>query len=100
VDSARREWEEGYRRLLAESRDESAAERLRLQVEAVTDALRRRIGGPFTLAELAEVYAGSERWTREAVAERAPVPGWTRTLAVAGDAAFHLYARGAIDYGP
>lgn len=100
VESARRDWEEGYRRLLAEARDPLAAERLHAQVDAITDELRKRVGATFTLAELATAYAGSERWTREAVSERAPAPGWPRTLALAGDAAFHLYARGAVDYEP
>jgi hypothetical protein len=100
VESARRDWEEGYRRLLAEARDPSAAERLHAQVDAVTDELRKRVGATFTLAELAGAYQRSERWTREAVSERAPAPGWPRTLAIVGDAAFHLYARGAVDYEP
>jgi hypothetical protein len=58
------------------------------------------VGGTFTLAQLARAYAGSERWAREAVSERAPAPGWPRTLALVGDAAFHLYARAAVDYEP
>ena len=78
----------------------AAGERLYTQLDAVTAELRRRIGVTFTLGELAEAYAGSERWASEAVAEHAPVPGWTRTLALVGDAAFHLYARGAVDYSP
>jgi len=99
-ESARRDWQEGYRRLLIEARDPRRADALHRQVEAVTDELRRRIGSNFTLAELAEVYAGSERWARIAVSENAPAPGWPRTLSLVGDAAFHLYARGAVDYAP
>jgi hypothetical protein len=100
LDSARRDWDEGYRRLLAEARDPLAAERLHAQVGAVTDELRKRVGSTFTLAELAHAYAGSEQWTRDAVSEHAPTPGWPRTVALAGDAAFHLYARAAVDYEP
>lgn len=100
VDSARQDWDEGYRRLLAESRDPVAAERLYAQVGVVTSELRKRVGSTFTLAELADAYAGAERWTRDAVSERAPLPGWPRTLALVGDAAFHLYARAAVDYEP
>ena len=100
LDSARRDWDEGYRRLLAEARDPVAAERLHAQVGAVTDELRKRVGATFTLAELARAYAGSEQWARDAVSERAPAPGWPRTLALVGDAAFHLYARAAVDYEP
>ena len=64
------------------------------------DELRRRVGGTFTLAELAAAYADAERWVRAVVADRAPVPSWPRFLSVVQDAAFHLYARGAIDYEP
>ena len=100
VDSARREWEEGYRRLLSEAVDPAARERLFRQVEVVTEELRKRLGGRFTLAELTATYAGSDVWAREAVEARAAAPGWARTLVFVGDAAFHLYARGAIDYEP
>ena len=100
VESARRDWEAGWRRLQDESRDPGSAERLSRQVEVVTDELRRRMGTTFTLAELADAYADSERWARETVAERAPSAGWVRTLSLVDDAAFHLYARGAVDYQP
>ena len=100
VDTARQAWEEGYRRLQAEARDPVRYERLLAQVDAVTDELRRRIGQTFSLAELTEVYAGAERWSRTIVAERAPAKGWPATLSIVEDAAFHLYARGAVDYTP
>ena len=100
VERVRSEWQEGHARLLQEARDPIAAERLYAQVEAVTAQLRRRVGGMFELAELASVYAESEAWVREAVAEHAAAPGWPRTLATVGDAAFHLYSRGAVDYAP
>jgi hypothetical protein len=100
VESARREWEEGHRRLLAASSDRLTADRLHAQVDAIVAELRRRVGGTFTLAELAEAYAGSEAWLGAVNDEHAPVRGWPRTLSLAGDAAFHLYARGALDYDP
>ena len=62
VSSARREWEEGSRRFFEASRDPARADVLHRQLDAVTVELRRRVGGTFTLAELAEAYAGSERW--------------------------------------
>lgn len=99
VESARREWREGYARVL-DVRDRETRERLLAQVDAVTEELRRRIGGTFTLAELSGVYVSAEQWTRVAVAERAPAPGWPRTLSDVEAAAFHLYARGAVDYEP
>ena len=100
VESARREWEEGHRRLLERARVEPQPERLLAQVDAVAAELRRRVGGTFTLRELAEAYGGAEVWTRDVVAEQAPAPGWPRTLSLVEAAAFHQYARGAQDYEP
>jgi hypothetical protein len=100
VESARRDWEEGYRRLLEQAGDATNRERLLAQVDAIGAELRRRVGGTFTLRELAEAYAGAEEWSRAAVAEEAPAPGWPRTLSLVEAAAFHLYARGAQDYTP
>ena len=100
VENARREWEDSHRRLEDEASDQQRYRRLLDQVDAVLAELRRRIGQTFTLAELADEYARAERWSREAVAEAAPPPGWPRTLAVVEGAAFHIYARGALDYEP
>ena len=100
VEVVRREWEDGYRRFEAASRDPVAAERLLTQLEVVTDELRRRIGQTFTLDELAAAYEDADAWTQAIVSERAATPGWPRTVAMVEDAAFHLYQRGAVDYGP
>lgn len=100
LESARREWEEGQRRLQDEASRHPSPERLLAQVDVVVAELRRRVGGTFTLRELAAAYAGAERWSRAAVAEQAPAPGWPRTLALVEAAAFHEYARGAQDYEP
>ena len=100
VESARREWENGYRRLHEQAQRSREPERLLAQVEAVTAELRRRVGGTFTLQELAATYARAEAWSRAVVAEEAPAPGWPRTLAFVEAAAFHEYARGAQDYEP
>jgi hypothetical protein len=100
VDTARQQWEEGSRRLSAEASNPAIYDALMEQVELVTEALRRRVGDHFTLAQLAEAYGGADRWVYEAIAERTERPGWTVKLSVAQDAAFHLYARGATDYSP
>ena len=100
LESARREWEEGHRRLLEQARDPSTGDRLLAQVDVVAAELRRRVGGVFTLRELAAAYARSEEWSRAIVAEQAAAPGWPRTLSLVEAAAFHLYARGAQDYQP
>jgi hypothetical protein len=100
IESARREWQDGYRRLEEQSRDRVTGERLLAQVEVVTDELRRRVGGTFTLAELTRAYAEAEGWSRAAVAERAALPGWPRTLSIVEASAFYVYSRGASDYEP
>lgn len=100
VNGARRDWEDGYRRLVEAARDPQRSDALHRQLEVVTGELRRRVGLTFTLAELAAAYAAAERWTYDAVAEHAPSPGWPRDASLVGDAAFHLYARGAVDYEP
>jgi hypothetical protein len=100
VDSARRDWEDAYRRLQEEVRDPAKADALRLQLNAVSEELRKRVGGAYTLQELASEYRQAERWTREAVAERAATSGWPATLSIVEGAAFLLYSRGAVDYQP
>jgi hypothetical protein len=100
VESARQEWEEAYRRLQAAADDRGRYERLMAGVEVLTEELRRRVGQTFTLAQLADVYAGAERWSRGALADRAPAERWAEAPSTVEGAAFHLYARGATDYSP
>jgi hypothetical protein len=100
LEVVRSEWEDGYRRFRELSRDRVAADRLSLQLDVVTDELRKRVGQTFTLEDLAARYAAADEWVRDTVSERAPTPGWPRTLAIVQDAAFHLYQRGAVDYAP
>jgi hypothetical protein len=100
VENARREWEESSRTLEAAADDPARYRSLLDQVDAVLAELRRRIGQTFTLAELVDEYGRAERWSRDAVQEAAPAPGWPRTLSLVEGAAFHVYARGATDYAP
>ena len=100
TDSIRLEWEEGYRRFEAASRDPSAQERLLRQLEVLTDELRQRVGQTFTLKQLAAAYERADVWALDAVSEHAAGPGWPRTVAMVQDAAFYLYQRGAVDYKP
>ena len=100
VESARREWQDGFRRYETAVRDPVQAERLRPQVALLGDELRKRVGSTYTLAELASAYRTSEAWARAVVSEHAPAPGWPRTLSLVEGAAFYLYARGAVDYVP
>jgi hypothetical protein len=100
VDSARREWGEAYRRLEEESRDSGRAGGLRAQLAAMTDELRKRVGSTFTLGELAQEYRRADSWALQAVGGDELPAEWLATLAYVEGAAFHLYARGAVDYEP
>ncbi|MHB8658329.1 MAG: hypothetical protein ACYC91_10320 [Solirubrobacteraceae bacterium] len=91
-------WDEGRRRLAeAEGPDLTALERV---VDEVVAELHRRLGGSFTVDELAELYVGQGTDWCFALALRV-APGnpsaWDMTT-VAG-AAFARYAREAIDFG-
>ena len=99
VELARQQWEESYKRLTGTPATDLDG-RVLEQIEAVTQELRRRIGGTFTLSDLAVAYDGSEQWTHTAISERYPRPGWARSASAAADAAFHPFARGARDYRP
>ncbi len=100
LEQTRLEWERGHRRLQEEVRETPRGELVLSEVEAVVAELRRRVGQFFTLGELADAYGGADAWSREAVAEIEPAPGWPRRLATVTEAAFHLYSRGAVDYEP
>lgn len=100
VEAARREWAEGYRRFAREASDPARADALHDQLTVLTDELRRRVGGVFTLAELADVYDHAESWVLTVVGERASSGGWARTASLAADAAFYAYSRSAQDYSP
>jgi hypothetical protein len=96
VENARQQWAEGHRRLHGHSPDRSLYLRLLAQVDIVLDELNRRVGQTFSLAELADAYRDADRWLLDVLAPRAGVSH----LALVGDAAFHVYARGAVDYAP
>jgi hypothetical protein len=97
VESARQQWAIGHRRLADQAADRNLYLRLLDQVGLVLNELNRRVGQTFTLAELAEAYSDSDRWLLDVLGSR---PGGVTQLALVGDAAFHVYARGAVDYSP
>lgn len=99
LDAVRQQWEEGSRRFESQASDPADPQLLE-QLELANDELRKRVGETFTLAQLADAYSASDQWLRDALEERAAVPGWTRHFSVVQDAAFHNYARGATDYSP
>lgn len=100
LESARRDWEDAFRRLEEARRDPRAADGLAAQLRVVTDELRKRVGSTFTLRELATEYRRADDWALAVVADRPAFPGWLPWLSVVEGAAFHLYSRGAADYEP
>src|SRR5262249_7401034 len=99
VESARLEWEHAYRDFAELARDPALEERSRSQLRVMTSELRRRVGGAFTLRGLPDVYPTAGSWARHPIAEQG-TPDGPRTLTLVEGAAFHLYARGAVDYRP
>jgi hypothetical protein len=99
VEVALIEWEEGRRRFeeLLDSLTSARAAVVRRVVEEITDEVERRIGATFTLAQLTELYDGSEPWCRE-VAQRTTDQVWAHDLSAVQAAAFGRYARNATDY--
>lgn len=100
VEIARQEWTDGHRRVEAERESPARYRLLHAQIDAVTEQLRRRVGSAYTLEELASEYRRAEAWAWEAVGELPAAERWPAGLAIATDAAFHLYSRGARDYEP
>ena len=102
IESARQQWEEASRRLGAEAADPARYGQLCDLVEAVVDALRRRVGQRFTLRQLASVHAGADDWVRDIVVDSLPVKARVgiRDASLVEDAAFAVYARGASDWAP
>lgn len=89
-------WEEGTRRLNAAApADRPALEHVS---DEIVSELRRRLGGPFTTSELAELYSRGTDWCFDVAVRTAPnVPEAWDVPTVAG-AAFARYLRQASDY--
>ena len=96
VENARLQWEDGYRRLNENASDRPTYEHLLAQVDVLIGELNRRVGQTFTLADLAVAYDDADRWLLEVL----PPGAGAVQLGLVEDAAFHLYARGAVDYAP
>ena len=102
LETARLQWDEGVGRLEDARHDETRYLELVGLVDAVVNELRRRVGQTFTLAELADAYDGAEEWVREVVvgAMRPSAAAGVSDTALVQDAAFGLFARGAVDFRP
>ena len=90
-------WQEGQRRIArAEPAERTAMERV---VEELVVALRRRLGGPFTVQELASLYLeqGTD-WCFDIAVRVAPSQPAAWDMPTVAGAAFARYAREATDY--
>jgi len=90
-------WQDGQRRLAAaEPADRAVMDRV---VDELVDALRRRLGGPFTVNELARLYIeqGTD-WCFDIAVRVAPNRPAAWDLTTVAGAAYAIYARQAIDY--
>jgi hypothetical protein len=92
IENALFQWEEGEARLRDASGNE--ARELDRAARLVVEELRRRLGGTFTLSELADLYGEGTDWVRDEVQRRfRDVP-----MSAVVDAGFLRYARAASDY--
>ena len=95
-ETAMPQWEDGTRRLRA------APPESRRLLERVTDRvveeLRRRLGGPFTTAELVDLYDEGTSWVTDVAVAVAPEDPEAWDVRVVGDAAFARYLREATDF--
>jgi hypothetical protein len=95
VDTALQLWADGQRRLSVAGPDERRL--LERVADRIVDELRRRLGGPFTTRELADLYSAGTDWCLDvAIATTDDPRGWD--AATAGDAAFARYVREASDW--
>lgn len=100
LELARQQWRDGNRRLEDARSDRQRYRQLVARTDRVVDALRRRLGQSFTLDELAATYHGADDWVRELLEDEDPEGGVPAEPGTVADAAFHAYARGAVDYRP
>jgi hypothetical protein len=101
LELARQQWEDGNRRVEQTRSDRDRYVDLSQQVDVVVAGLRKRVGQVFTLGELADAYEGADEWARELLEDAAdPETPPTAEAGTVADAAFHVYARGAVDYHP
>ena len=95
-DTAADQWAAGLRRLRDAPPDQRPTlERVTRMIEA---ALRRRLGGPFTSEELAELYDQGTDWCSDVAYAAAPEQPYAWDVRIVADAAFGRYLREATDY--
>jgi hypothetical protein len=100
LELARQQWRDGNRRVEQARGDDRRYRRLVSDVDLVVARLRQRVGQTFTLDELASAYQGADDWVREVLEDADPDEAPPAEPGTVADAAFHAYARGALDYRP
>ena len=90
------QWRAGERRLAeADPHERVALERVTSRIHA---ELRRRLGGPFTVDELADLYDRGTGWCLDLAYAVAPGAPWAWDMRTVADAAFARYVRQASDF--
>ncbi|MEA2440406.1 MAG: hypothetical protein QOH76_1830 [Thermoleophilaceae bacterium] len=92
IENALFQWEEGEARIREAEPEEARA--LDRATRMVVEELRRRLGGAFTLGELADLYGEGTDWVSDELQRR--FDGTDTSAAV--NAGFLRYARSASDY--
>jgi len=95
-ETAVEQWQAGLRRLEGAPPEQRAT--LERVSRAIQDELRRRLGGAFTSAELAELYDRGTGWATDLAVGAAPDDAWAWDTRVVTDAAFARYLNQATDY--
>jgi hypothetical protein len=95
-ETAMAQWDEGMRRLSEAPDDEQRV--LERVTQAVQAALRRRLGGAFTVEELVDLYEQGTDWTIDVAVSIAPEDPYAWDVRTVADAAFGRYLRSATDY--
>jgi hypothetical protein len=96
VDTALQLWSDGQRRLGRADADERR--QLERVVDRIVEELRRRLGGPFTTRELADLYSAGTDWCLNVAIATVPNDPRAWDAQTAGDAAFARYVREASDW--
>jgi hypothetical protein len=95
-ENALAQWQDGLRRL-----QEAPPEQRRMLervTRAIEDELRRRLGGRFTTAELADLYDRGTDGCIDLAVSVAPEDPYARDVRTVADAAFGRYLRSATDF--
>lgn len=95
---ARSRWEEGEQRVRRHTGDSHRRDVLERVIDSLVGELEKRIGQTFATSELIELHDSAEPWCTRIAHEVAPDAPWAWELDTVQNAAFHRYARRAVDY--